>query len=69
MLYLLADRCHLHGLGYPFNYLRNLCTIFWQVRSLCRRRQILINSSWVKFHKNSSNGSIVYSDRRTDGEV
>lgn len=63
-----ADRCHFHGLGYPFDYLRNLYTFFWQVVSLCRRRQILINSSCVKFHKNSSSSSVVYSDRRTDGE-
>jgi hypothetical protein len=63
-----ADRCHLHDLGYPFDYLRNLYTIFWQVVSLCRRQQILINSSCVKFHKNSSRTSVVYSDRRTDGE-
>ena len=63
-----ADRCCLHGPGYPFDSLRNLYTFCWQVPSLCRRRQILINSSHIKFHKNTSNGSVVYSDRRTDGE-
>ena len=41
---------------------------FWHVLSLWRRRNILINSSSVKFHKNLSSLSVVYSDRRTDGE-